>query len=86
MCNNRQGTRLDSHLVRAMTAIDGLDGRAPISMALQNKTGRVAGNLIFEERNDRPHVSMRIVGKASNPAAIKAMPAQLFPGATLDLT
>jgi len=44
--HNSQGKTLDRHLVSAMTAMDALEGNAPISMAWNNEAGRIGGNLV----------------------------------------
>jgi hypothetical protein len=43
-CNNKQGSALDSHLVKAMAALDGLEGKAQIAGTLHNNAGHVSAN------------------------------------------
>lgn len=83
-CNNAHGTKMDRHLVSGMKAIDALEGREPISMVWHNDKGHVAGNLTWCPNGEA--VTIQIVGKASNPAGIEAIPSQLFDGATVKMT
>jgi len=55
-------------------------------MAWNNEAGRIGGNLVWKKSGERPHFSLNIVRKTSNPTAIQAIPSQLFDGATLNMT
>src|SRR4051812_16717812 len=40
--NNKNGAKIDSHLVNAMKALDGLGGKAPIRGTFRSEVGSVA--------------------------------------------
>jgi len=85
-CNNSQGTRLDRHLASAMKAMDGLEGTEPIATVWRRPEGRVVANTrLLAGTKDAP-ITSRIVGLASNSAAIDGIRTQLRHGSTINLT
>ena len=85
-CNNSQGTRLDRHLVSALKAIDGLEGTEPIATVWRRPEGQVVANtLLLPGTKDAP-ITSRIVGSASNSAAIDGIHTGLRHGSTINLT
>ncbi len=44
-CNNGQGTRLDSHLIGAMKAMDSVEGTEPIATIMPNAKGNVVADM-----------------------------------------
>lgn len=85
-CNNGQGTKLDRHLVSAMKAIDGLEGAEPIATVWQRPEGQVVANTLLLPGTKAAPITSRIVGPASNPAAMDGIRTQLHHGSTIDLT
>jgi hypothetical protein len=72
-CNNTHGSTLESHLVRAMQALDSLEGKGAIPAVFHNSGGHVSANI--EWRSDAP-TEIKIVGKASNPRGRRRNPRQ----------
>jgi hypothetical protein len=84
-CNNKQGARLDRNLVSAMKAIDGFEGLDTIDTVWKNDGGHVALDFLLRKGSKVEPVTMKIVGKASNPRAVSALPSQMFDGAKINL-
>jgi hypothetical protein len=82
-CNNTHGSTLESHLVRAMQALDSLEGKGAIPAVFHNSGGHVSANI--EWRSDAP-TEIKIVGKASNPAGVGAIRDSIKEGGTLNFT
>lgn len=82
-CNNSHGSALESHLVKAMQALDSLDGNGPIPAVFHNDAGYVAANIEWR-LNDATQI--KIVGKASNPAGVDAIRGSIKDGGTFNLT
>jgi hypothetical protein len=85
VCNNTDGTKLEKHLVSAMKAMDGLEGEGVLAAAWRNDKGRISANVEWRSGTKEVPITIGIVGKASNPAAIEAARSQFFDGATLTL-
>jgi hypothetical protein len=85
-CNNKQGSALDSHLVKAMAALDGLEGKAHIAGTFHNNAGNVSANFTLRLLEETAPSEIGIVGKASNPAGVQAIPEMLYDGAELSFT
>jgi hypothetical protein len=79
-CNNTHGSTLEKHLVKAMHALDSLDGKRSMPAVLHNDSGHVAVN--FGWHDDAP-VKIKVVGKASNPAGVSAIRGLISDGAKL---
>ena len=84
-CNNKQGARLDRNLVSAMKAMDGLQGLDTIKTVWENDCGHVALDFLLRKGSKVEPVTMKIVGKASNPRAVNSLPSQMFDGAKINL-
>jgi hypothetical protein len=85
-CNNSQGTRLDRHLVSAMKAIDGLEGTEPIATVWRRPEGRIVANTLLLAGTKAAPITSRIVGPASNSAAIAGIHTKLRHESTINLT
>lgn len=85
VCNNTGGTKLEKHLVSAMKAMDGPAGEDVLAAAWRNDKGRISANVQWRLGTKEAPVTIGIVGKASNPAAIDAARSQFFDGATFTL-
>jgi hypothetical protein len=85
VCNNTDGTKLEKHLVSAMKAMDGLAGEAALAASWRNDKGNVSADVQWQLGTKEVPITIRIVGKASNPAAVDAVRSQLFDGARLTL-
>jgi hypothetical protein len=85
-CNNSQGTRLDRHLVSALKAIDGLEGTEPIATVWRYPEGRVVGNTVLLAGTKDAPITSRIVGPATNPAAIDGLLTELRDGSSINFT
>ena len=67
-CNNTHGSRLDSHLINAMRAMDAVEGAAPIPTVLGSDKGKIVAEVFLPfgpEPKPEPF-RIQIVGKASN--------------------
>lgn len=76
-CNNRQGSKLDSHLVAAMKAVDGMEGKEPMKMRLDAGGGHIAGEVFWTNGGKETPRTFRISRKASNPNAVSALRSNL---------
>ena len=82
-CNNSHGSALESHLVKAMQALDSLEGKGPSQAVFHNDGGHVAANI---EWCLDDATQIKIVGKASNPAGVSALRESIKDGGTLNFT
>jgi hypothetical protein len=84
-CNNTHGSRLDSHLINAMRAMDAIEGLEPIATTLGSDKGKIVAELMLGDGTpDKPN-QIRIVGKASNLEAADDLRSSLGDGYTLNL-
>jgi hypothetical protein len=84
-CNNTHGPRLDSHLIKAMRAMDAIDGLEPIDTRLGSDKGKIVAELLLGDGTlDQPN-QIRIVGEASNLKAADDLRNSLRDGYTLNL-
>jgi hypothetical protein len=83
-CNNSQGSRLDSHLIKAMKAMDAVEGTEPIATSLASDKGKIVAELLLGGTPENPN-TIRIVGPASNMEAVQDLRNSLRDGFTLDL-
>lgn len=84
-CNNTHGSRLDSHLINAMRAMDAVDGLEPIAMTLGSDKGKIVGELLLGDGTKEKPNTIRIVGKASKRDATEQWRGQLGDGFSFDL-
>ncbi len=82
-CNNSHGSALESHLVKAMQALDSLEGKRAAPAVFRNECGHVSANI--EWRTDGT-TQIEIVGKASSPAGVSAIRDSIREGGTLNFT
>jgi hypothetical protein len=82
-CNNSQGSAVEKHLVKAMHALDSLEGKRQLPAVIRNDSGHVAVN--FEWHDDAP-IGIGIVGKASNPEGVRAIRDLISSGGKLNFT
>lgn len=71
-CNNQHGSKLDSHLVSAMKAMDGLEGLAHIK-AKMYRGGHISMNLNLTKGTSDSPITMTIVEKASRKSAVESL-------------
>ncbi len=76
---------LDRHLVGAMKAMDGLEGTEPIKTVWQRPKGRVVANTLMLAGTKQAPITSRIVGRASNAAALDEIRDQLGHESTINL-
>jgi hypothetical protein len=84
-CNNTHGTRLDSHLINAMRAMDAVEGVAPIPTILGSEKGKIVAELFLPSGPDPEPFRIQIVGKASNMEASDDLRNNLRDGFTLNM-
>lgn len=83
-CNNTHGSRLDSHLINAMKAMDAIDGAEPITTTLGNDKGKIVAELLLGTGTPHDPNTIKIVGKASNMGAVEDLRNSLGDGFTLN--
>jgi len=84
-CNNTHGSRLDSHLINAMRAMDALDGLEPIAITLGSDKGKIVAELLLGDGTKEKPNTIRIVGKASNMDATEDWQSQLGDGFSFNI-
>ncbi len=84
-CNNTHGSRLESHLINAMRAMDAVDGLEPIAVTLGSGKGKIVAELLLGDQTKEKPNTIRIVGKASNADAIEHWRGELGDGFSFDL-
>jgi hypothetical protein len=84
-CNNTHGTRLDSHLINAMRAMDAVEGVAPIPAVLGSDKGKIVADLFLPSGPKPEPFRIQIVGKASNMEASEDLRNSLRDGFTLNV-
>lgn len=73
-CNNTQGTKLDSHLIEAMKAMDSVEGKEPITTVMTFGMGHVLAEMYVPTGCSRTApITLNVIRKASNPAALDAL-------------
>ena len=84
-CNSRHGTTLDSQLIKAMKAMDSVEGTEPISTIISNAKGRIAADLLLPVVSETAPITMHVIGKTSSPAATEDLRSNLAPDYELKL-
>lgn len=69
-CNNILGSKLDSHLVAMVNAIEGHSGISPLQATADIDGNRVRLELLLSKTPAIPN-EMKVVGNATNPLALK---------------
>jgi hypothetical protein len=84
-CNNAHGTKLDSHLVGAMKAMDSIEGTGPIRATMPNANGNVVADILLPVSANKTPITLNVIGKASSPAGIEDLRNHLSDGFVLNL-
>ena len=84
-CNSGHGTTLDGQLIRAMKAMDSIEGTEPIPTIMSNAKGRIASDLLLPVVAKTSPITVQVIGKASSPAATEDLRSNLAPGFELTL-
>ncbi len=84
-CNNTQGSRFDSHLIRAMKAMDAVEGEEPIATTLGSTKGKIVAELLLGKGTPEQPNRISIIGKAGNLQAAEDLQRSLADGFTLNL-
>jgi hypothetical protein len=84
-CNNTHGSRLDSHLINAMRAMDAIEGAAPIPTVVDSDKGKIVAEVFLPSGSEPGPFRIQIVGKASNMEASDDLRNSLRDGFTLNM-
>jgi hypothetical protein len=84
-CNNTHGTRLDSHLINAMRAMDAVEGLEPIPTVLGSDKGKIVAEFFLPSGPAPEPFRIEIVGRASNMEASGDLRNNLRDGFTLNM-
>lgn len=84
-CNNTDGSRFDSQLINAMSAMDAVEGGAPIATTLENDKGKIVAELLLGTGTPQDPYTIRIIGKASRMDAVEELRNSLGDGFRLNL-
>ena len=84
-CNNSQGTKLDSHLIGAMKAMDSVEGTEPIDTIMPNACGAVVADVFLPAISKAEPITLKVIGKASHLAAADYLRSHLSDGFELHL-
>lgn len=83
-CNSGDGRRFQGHLKKAMRALDFMDGKGTMPTVIHNDVGHVVANVDW---NMADPVTIKVLGKkASNVAAVEALPNLFRTNAKINLT
>ncbi len=84
-CNNNHGSCLDSHLINLMKSLDATEGGEPINTSIIDTKGKITAELLLKAGTPDEPITIQVVGKASNMAAVQNFVSRMHDGSSLEL-